>query len=523
MSHPALLTAKLKRRSFLLGTSAMAGSVIIAKTWSDRVLAQPKFPAYPFSLGVASGDPWPNSVVLWTRLVPDPLKGISLPPAAIPIQWQVATDPKMSQVVADGTVLATPELAHSVRVVVDRLEPGRQYWYRFKAGTELSPIGRTKTAPSANAALKQLNFAFASCQHYEFGYYNAYRHMANADLDMVFHLGDYIYEGAPSQQKRVRQHIGPRATDLDSYRLRYALYKSDPDLQAAHAAFPFICTWDDHEVENDYANDISPKTADPVSFLQRRQAAYQAYYEHMPLRPASMPQGNQMQLYRRFTFGDLAEFSVLDTRQYRDKHPCGDDSKLAGSDCLERIAPERSMLGKNQEDWLLAGLAQSKTRWTVIAQQYLMAELALDNGTGQAYRKDGWDGYAASRRRILEALRQTQAQNPITLGGDIHSFWVSDLKPDFQDPKSPVVATEFVGTSISSQGPTYELLASFLPKNPHIKYFESRYRGYMQCSVTPKQWTSRLQVVDTVAQPKSTLRTLATYVVEAGRPGAQQA
>uniref|UniRef100_B8HNM8 Alkaline phosphatase n=1 Tax=Cyanothece sp. (strain PCC 7425 / ATCC 29141) TaxID=395961 RepID=B8HNM8_CYAP4 len=521
-----LLGLKLQRRSLLLGTgflAALACSEVLSHA-STATIAQPKFAAYPFSLGVASGDPLPESVVLWTRLAPDPLKGMSLPPVNIPVEWLVAKDEKLTQVVAKGTTLAQPELAHSVHVVVEGLEPGRWYWYQFKAGNEVSPIGRTRTAPALGAPLDRLAIAFASCQNYEQGYYTAYQHMAREDLDLVFHLGDYIYEGT-AQPGHPRQHLGPNPVDLETYRLRYALYKTDPDLQAAHAAFPFICTWDDHEVENDYAGDQSQTFADPAQFRQQRLAAYQAYYEHLPLRPTAMLQGTSMQLYRQFNFGNLAQFHVLDSRQYRDDQPCA-NGKGGGqlvSNCQSRLASDRTLLGQQQERWLLDGLGRSQSRWNVIAQQYLMAELDQLPGAGEVYWSDNWDGYAASRKRILEFIDQRQIANAVVLGGDIHSFWVTDLKPDFRDEQSPVVATEFVGTSISSKGIPYDFFAGLLTNNPQIKFFESRFRGYVQCTLTPDRWTTHLRVVDSVAQPGAPLRTLATFVVENGRPGAVRA
>lgn len=513
----------VKRRDLLVAVGALTGTAIAR--YPHQVLAQPKFPAYPFSLGVASGDPLPHSVVLWTRLAPNPLQGIVLPPLKIPVQWQVATDPKLAKVVAQGTAIADPEFAHAVHVVVNRLQPDRWYWYQFQAGGEASPIGRTRTLPLPQAAVARLAFGFVSCQHYEHGYYTAYRHLAAEDLDLVFHLGDYIYEGE-ARTGRPRQHIGPNPVDLDSYRRRYALYKSDPDLQAAHAAFPFICTWDDHEVENDYAGAISENFANPEVFLRQRAAAYRAYYEHLPLRPLAQPQGPNMQLYRRFSFGNLADFSVLDNRQYRDDHACARDGRGGGqvvTDCQERLAPERTMLGQAQERWLLNNLAQAQARWTVIAQQGLMAELEQMPGPGEAYWSEGWDGYAANRQRILQFIQARRPANPVVIGGDIHSFWVTDLRPDFRDPRSPVVATEFVGTSISSRGPGFERFARFLPDNPHIKFFESRLRGYGHCIVEPQRWTTHLRTVETSDRPDAPVSTLATYVVEAGQPGAQRA
>jgi alkaline phosphatase D len=509
----------MNRRQFFITAGAAIGCVVIR----DRlILAQPKFPAYPFSLGVASGDPQSDSVVLWTRLAPDPL-GSSMPKVSIPVTWKIATDAQMTKIVQKGTTLATPEWGHAVHVVVEKLLPGQWYWYQFQVGQEKSPMGRTRTLPAAGSRLDQLKFAFVSCQNYEYGYYTAYQHLAQEDVDMVFHLGDYIYEGDP-RPGRPRQHVGANPVDLATYRLRYALYKSDPHLQAAHAAFPFICIWDDHEVDNDYAKDQSQDFADPVVFLRRRQAAYQAYYEHLPLRPTARPQGINLQLYRRFQVGDLAEFHCLDTRQYRDDQACakGKGGGQVVFDCPERLDPRRSLLGKEQERWLLQGLQQSSAQWNVIAQQLMMAELKQGLAPLLGYWTDGWDGYAATRQRILAAIEEYHPANPVVISGDIHSFWVTDLQADFQNPQSPVLATEFVGTSISSSGPAYKLFALASKNNPHVKFFESRYRGYAVCIVSPELWTTYFRVVDTVKKPRGQIRTLASFQVKNGQPGAQQ-
>ncbi|MBD2018750.1 alkaline phosphatase D family protein, partial [Leptolyngbya sp. FACHB-36] len=311
-----ILSRRTGRRAVLLGAGAFIGAglgyALINRTRSSQTL---------FSLGVASGEPLPDGVVLWTRLAPEPLNGGGMPPQPMSVQWQVAVDEQMRRVVQRGTTIAVPELAHSVHVEVNGLEPARWYWYRFQAGDQQSSIGRTRTAPALTSHVDRLRFAFASCQHYEHGYYAAYRDMAAADLDFVVHLGDYIYEGAATTGES-RQHNGSDLVTLEQYRDRYALYKTDPDLQAAHAAFPWIVTWDDHEVAGNYAN-LTANGQSQQAFLQRRASAYQAYYEHMPLRRSSRPQGANLQLYRRFSFGDLAEFNVLDTRQYRSKQPCG--------------------------------------------------------------------------------------------------------------------------------------------------------------------------------------------------------
>src|SRR5262245_25318200 len=383
----------MDRRDFLrgcLGTAALS-------TGAVRLNAHPKFSSDPFTLGVASGDPWPDGVVLWTRLAPDVFNGGGMPPEAAPVDWQVASDEKMQNVLQRGTALATPEFAHSVHVEVSNLRPGGWYWYQFFVGQGenrvASPVGRTRTAPATGAGLHQFRFAFASCQKYEDGYYTAYQHMAEEDLDLVIHLGDYIYEGARNPA-RVRHHPIEQAQNLEQYRLRYAVYKSDPDLQRAHALFPWAVIPDDHEVSDNYASGIPDLDSPREGFLQRRAAAYQAYYEHLPLRRASIPNGFDIQFYRRFQFGSLVQFHLLDTRQYRSDQPCGDKVKPA---CEERNSPGAAMMGTAQEKWLFDGLSSSVARWNVVAHQVFMSQFDYDPGDNEAYAMDKWDGYPVAR------------------------------------------------------------------------------------------------------------------------------
>ena len=511
----------LTRRRFSLAVGAVIGLVVF-RDHSPPTLAQPWFSAYPFSLGVASGDPNPDSVVLWTRIAPDPLRATAMHEASIPVQWAIATDPKMQQIIQRGTADANPQWGHSVHVVVESLLPGQWYWYQFQVGSEKSPIGRTRTMPALSSNPEQLKFAFVSCQHYEKGYFTAYHHLVQEDLDLVFHLGDYIYEGG-THSGRSRQHVGPNPVDLETYRLRYALYKSDQQLQAAHAAFPFICIWDDHEVDEDYAQDQDQNFTDPAIFQQRRQAAYQAYYEHLPLRPMSRPQNGHVQLFRRFQFGQLAEFYCLDNRQYRDDQPCATQAIGGGSivsSCQDRLADNRSMLGQKQETWLMQGLQKSSAHWHVIAQQQLMAELKFGLEAAQGYWTDSWDGYVASRRRLFQFIEQHQLQNLVVIGGDIHAFAVADLKTNFQDPQSPVIGTEFVGTSISSTGLPQTLYTLSQKINPHIKLLDSRYRGYVFCHVTQEEWVTHLRIVNSAKKTDSMIQTLASFQVKNGQPGA---
>jgi alkaline phosphatase D len=480
-----------------------------------------QFSADPFSLGVASGDPLPDGVVLWTRLAPDPLNSGGMPPQPVMVQWEVATDEGMKRIIKRGTVQATPTLGHSVHVEVQGLKPAHWYWYQFKAGPAVSPIGRTRTAPAYGARLEQLTFAFASCQHYEQGLFTAYQHMAAEQLDLVVHLGDYIYEGPPVPG-RPRSHNGPEPMTLIDYRNRYALYKSDPHLQLAHAAFPWVVTWDDHEVDNNYAGAIDQDNSPPEVFLLRRAQAYQAYYEHMPLRRSSLPRGPEMKLYRRVRYGNLAEFFILDTRQYRTDQPCGDGNKVP---CPEVRDPKATLTGPEQERWLMQGLDRSQARWHVIAQQVMLAPVDLEPGPEQRLSMDKWSGYQAARHRFLTFVQTHRPSNLIVLTGDFHANLVADLKADFDRPRSAVVGTEFVGTSISSGGdgidtrPEVERLKG---ENPHLKFFNGQ-RGYVRCNLTSRRWQTDFCVVSAVTVPDGALSTRATFIVEAGKPGAVRA
>lgn len=519
-----LLANSIRRRQVLVGAGVVSG-LAIATQFSRKVIAQPKFSAYPFSLGVASGDPLPNGVVLWTRLAPDPLNGGGMPGANVPVQWLVARDENMRQVVRSGTAMATPEFAHSVHVEVEGLQPDRWYWYQFRVENEVSQVGRTRTAPTPGASLNQLNFAFVTCQKWEDGFYCAYRRLAEEELDLVFHLGDYIYEyGINSSNTRniaLPEQFRQETKTLEQYRLRYALYKSDPDLQKAHALFPFVVTWDDHEVDNDYTDAISENNDPVADFLQRRAAAYQAYYEHLPLRRFSVPRGANMRLYRRLTFGDLAQFSVLDTRQYRSDQPCGDGETPR---CKAALDPAKTMTGDRQERWLFDGLDRSQTRWNVIAQQVLMAQLDHQVGAGEIFWNDSWDGYPLARKRVLSYIAQRKISNPVVITGDWHSTFVNDLKLDFKDSNSPTVAAEFVTPSLTTNGdqivygPYY---GPFIPENPHIKFFDGDRRGYFRVNLNRERWQTDLRIVTTVSRPDASVYTFASFVVENGCPGVQ--
>ena len=502
----------------------------------------------PFSLGVASGDPTHDSVLLWTRLATDPLNGGGMAPEPIEVRWTVATDPHMHHVVRRGATLALPANAHSVHLRVNGLAPDRWYWYRFTAGSTDSPIGRTRTVPAPDSQPRELRFAFVSCQNYEAGYYTALQNLAEEEIDFVIHLGDYIYD-ENDDWRRVRAHFpNSEPAALEDYRHRHAQYRLDPYLQAAHARFPFFVSWDDHEVEDNYADLVSTHNADldtsndvsEPEFRQRLSAAYKAFFEHMPIDPQSSTASGALRLYRKCNWGRLAEICLLDTRQYRTTQPCrGANDRIApiGDDivvpCGEELAENATITGDEQERWIIDSLRHSRARWNVIAQQVMMASVDFGPGVGtfdsrfagtQVRNVDAWDGYVAARNRLLGAVRDNAVQNVIVLSGDVHSSWVNELKADFTETTSPVVATEFVGPSVTSHFPTTFLpvISSALadPANNHVKFFEGTLHGYVRCHVTPERWRSDYRVVDTVARPNANVRTLKSFLVNDRDPAA---
>ncbi|RBP88422.1 alkaline phosphatase D [Cytobacillus firmus] len=525
------LKRDIDRRSFLSGAGKIAGfSLALALAQSLgagnlTVDAAPKFSKYPFTLGVASGDPLSDSVVLWTRLAPDPLNGGGMPHHAVPVKWEVAADEHFRTVVKRGTEMAVPDLAHSVHVEAEGLMPDTVYYYRFKSGNELSPIGKTKTLPAAGAKVSGLSFAFASCQQYEHGFFTAYQHMAKENLDFVIHLGDYIYEYGPNEYisptGNVRHHSGPEIISIEDYRNRHAQYKTDPHLREAHAAFPWVVTWDDHEVENNYAAGIPEKGQSAEEFIKRRAAAYQAYYEHMPLRLSSMPNGDGMQLYRDFSYGSLASFLVLDSRQYRDDQANGDGSKPHTPESLD---PNRTLLGNQQEQWVEGNLASSNAHWNVLAQQVFFAQRNFGTIASPKFSMDAWDGYPAARKRLADFAVSNNIGNLIVLTGDVHASWASNILTDYNDPNAKLIGAEFVGTSITSGGNGSDVRADTektLAENPHIKFFNN-YRGYVRCRVTPEQWRADYRVLPFVTEPGADISTRASFVFEKDQAGLKQ-
>lgn len=513
----------VSRRLFLAYGAALAAIPTIAAR-SGAADRKVTFAADPFSLGVASGDPDATSVALWTRLAPkpgDPDGGMKAETVAV--TWEVAEDDAMKKVIATGTAIATPQLAHSVHAVATGLKPDRWYWYRFKAGDAVSPVGRTRTLPAPDVLPEKLKFAFVSCQHFEQGYFTGYEQMAKDDLDLVFHLGDYIYEYPHNEKaKTVRTHTGSttaKIKTLDDYRLRHAQYRADAALHAMHAKCPWFVTWDDHEVDNNYANDISEKKGvDPIEFLHQRANAYQAYYEMMPLRPKSVPHGPDMKLYRRASFGRLAELLVLDTRQYRTDQPNGDGGKPLNDAALD---PHNTLMGTKQRGWLEKQLITSTGTWNIIAQQVMMGMVGGPRKDAPPiYSMDQWPGAAYERMKLMEFIATRRVPNPVVLTGDIHSNWANELRVDDRKADTPVVAAEFVGTSMTSGGKGIDKpknLDELTAANPCIKY-HNRERGYVRCTVTDTKWQSDYVVVEDVTKKDSPVVTRKSFVVEAGSP-----
>jgi len=484
------------RRVFVLGATA---ATLAAS--APRPVAAPV--RDPFTLGVASGDPTPDGVVLWTRLAPDPLAPDGLggmPDRTVPVGWEIAEDERFGRVVQRGVVDAVPDSAHTVHVEAVGLAPGRAYFYRFRAAGALSPAGRTRTAP-APGALTAVTTCVASCANYPVGWFTAYRRLAEDEPDLVLHLGDYQYE-YPTPERSVRPVAGPETTGLAGYRQRYAQYRTDPDLQAAHAVAPWLVVWDDHEVVDNWAGQATER-----GYPERRIAAFQAYYEHMPLRRTSVPHGLDLQLYRRIEWGALATFHLMDTRQYRSDQACGDGMRV---DCAARFDPSRSLPGAAQEQWLLAGFRASRVRWDVLGQQVFFAERA--RASDEAHAMDTWDGYVPSRDRITAGF--ADVRNALVLTGDVHSHWANELVRDGR-----VVGTELVSSSITS-GADGDAATDHpdLRRNPHLR-FRSNRRGYVRARYAADRVTADFRVVDAVTTPGAPVRTAASFVIPDRQPG----
>lgn len=531
----------LQKRDFLRAAAASAATLWLPRSsW-----AQPRLSSNPFTLGVASGSPGPDGVVLWTRLLPSGFFS-SLGNDPVTVRWEIAQDDQFSQMVLQGQTPAVAELAHSVHVEVAGLQPDRWYYYRFHAGSGTesftSQVGRTRTAPAPEAAVNRLRLAYASCQRWEHGYFSAWRHMAQEQLDVVLFLGDYIYE-YPGSAQAVRNVSGGWTQSLGDYRQRYAQYKSDADLQSAHAACPWLLTWDDHEVQNDYAGTTAgyTATAEPgADFTVRRAAAYQAWYEHMPVRASVIQQGMaglrtgaELRVFQKLAWGKLANLHLLDPRQYKDPIVCTVDGRLGSSTfdprtCGSLADPARSMLGKAQEAWLDAELARTTTAWQVLGQGSLLGPRNFKASPEQTLWNDGWDGYPAARQRLVNSLQKSvqfsPAATPVVLGGDVHENWVGHVKSDYADAKSVNVAVEFCGTGITSRSgnASRKTVDGWLAENRHFSFADTQAKGYGVCEFTPAQLTTSLRVVSDVTRKDATVSTLASFAVGAGQPAIER-
>lgn len=506
-----------------LGLGAACGFPAILRA------ATPRFPSTPFTLGVSSGFPTHDSVVLHTRLALDPLAEDGLggmPPEDVPLRWELARDEQFHQVIRKGGMVTTPARAHSARVVVGGLDPARDYFYRFIAGGASSLTGRTRTLPAPHHEPGEFHIALASCQHLEHGHWAALRHMANSAPDLMVHVGDYIYEGATTPN-RVRAHVGGNCNTLAEYRRRYAQYRMDPTLQAAHAAAPWLSTWDDHEVANDYSGIHSGRAEEPERFLRRRAAAYQAYFENLPLPPSALPRDGAVALRARRRIGRLAEIFMLDQRQYRSAQACPQPGRAGGNrvagDCADLHLESRSMLGAAQEAWLDARLARTRGTWNLFAQGTVFSHLDEQPGEGRIYTTDNWNGYPAARQRVLDALVRHRVGNPVVLSGDIHSFIAGNVRARPEQPDSPLLATEIVSTSVSSDGRPQPQLDDWIRENPDLLLAEGRYRGHVALRITPRRLQANLMALENRDDPDSAQRLLQSLVVESGRPVVERA
>ncbi|WP_431953353.1 alkaline phosphatase D family protein [Actinacidiphila sp. bgisy167] len=544
MTHPrahgrhdrALRTAAahFDRRRFLTLTGAAAALAFSTNMPVAGAAQKPEalpgmIAEYPFTLGVASGDPTPSGVVLWTRLAPrpyEPAPGNGLPDARVLVLWEIARDERFLQLVRIGATWAHPEFNHTVHVDAQGLEPDRVYYYRFRTGPWISPPGRTRTAPEQGALPNEMRLAAVSCQAYHDGYFTALGHLAHEDVDAVFHLGDYLYEYAVSPTGGARAYtdrtlpswFNKETVTLEDYRLRYALYRSDPDLQAAHAAFPWFVTWDDHETENNYAGASDENGSPADGFLLRRAAAYRAYWENQPLRLPQLPQGPDMTLYRRFHYGRLAQFDILDTRQYRTDQAHRGRWHVPGPEVRD---PAHTMLGATQERWLLDGFRGSRATWNVVPQQVVLSRRRNTATAASPLSMDAWDGYPDCRERVLAGASAAGVRNLMVLTGDVHVHNAMDIKADWDEPTSRTIGTELVTSSLTSGrngSPRPRNWQALMDANPHLRFYDGR-RGYVTVRLDSEEARADFKTVDSVTAPGAALATAASFVTVAGDPG----
>jgi alkaline phosphatase D len=516
-----------KRRLFLNAWAMGAAAASISSPWRGSAMAQtPKFISDPFTLGVASGDPTQDGFVLWTRLAPEPLDPDYVIEGLVDVLCEISEDEAFTKIVRREFAVARPDNAHAVHVEVGGLKPNRPYFYRFRVGLATSPIGRTRTTPEFGAPLSKLRFAWHSCAHYEQGLFTAYGDLAKQNPDVILSLGDYIYE--VSYGAAVRRMPVEDAFSLKDYRLIHAVHKMDKDLQAAHAVAPWLYIWDDHEVANDYQGNfgkVLPGQSVETDFPIRKYNAYKAFFENQPLRARSRFDAiNRMRIYGQSGWGDLLDFTLLDTRQYRSKGAClpeGRQEAVSASraTCAELQDPSRTILGARQERFVSENFMRAPFKWSVLVQPTLFATLfqKSDKGDPTAYT-DGWSAFEPARQKIIDIMaRRRREVSSVVIGGDMHGFWASDVKLDYAKPESDTVAVEFVGGSITSQSFNYERWNRIFPDNPHLKWQDDRVRGYGLVDVDARLMDVRLMSTPTTWRRDQPFTTLKRYQVERGQ------
>ena len=504
----------MDRRGFLINTLlGLSSSPLMASCASDIRLS-----TNPFTLGIASGDVTDSSAVLWTRLAPEPIEGDGgMEPHNIPVQWELSLDPKMSRIIRRGEAIATPVFAHSVHVELEGLEPGCEYWYRFSVSSHSSRIGRTKTLPGRNSHPDSFRFITASCQNWTHGYFVAYEHMIQDKPDFIIHLGDYFYDTSFGVTD-FRHHETEKApVTVEDFRRRHARYKTDKHLQDAHAQIPFFTTIDNHDAIEDM---------DPEKFSQRA-AAYQAWYEHMPVRGYKAAGDNHFDLQRKISLGNLAQISLLDGRQFRDsREVCNNNDypNYGFGNYRERCAAvfdeDRSMLGKEQEQWLTENIVENSATWNVIASPGPLLPFRYHHDGKELSYIGAWDIYPANRERVAKAIEAAEVGHPLILSGDVHSFWAVDGSLT-KEPSERIPVVEFVASSISANWP--EKLAKpvteNLPHNPQVQFYDPDKRGYLLHDVDDKEWKTTARAMQDVRDEQSPALDLASFLVSKGKPG----
>jgi len=536
----------LHRRTFLASSAAAAGLAATVSGNLDRAAAAG---SGVFQHGVASGDPLPGAVLLWTRVTPtaESTPGSGLGPDT-KVRWEVASDAGFRKVVRTGTVTTSAARDHTVKVDATGLAPETWYYYRFLSGGVPSPVGRTRTAPHATATPDHLRFGVVSCANLQAGWFSAYRHLAaRDDLHAILHLGDYVYEYAPGEYGYGQGNVDVRRHDpatemvqLADYRRRHAQYKQDPDLQALHARYPFIVTWDDHEVANDAwregAENHQPAEGD---YVARRARSHRAYDEWMPVRmdgTAALDDGTR--LFRRLTFGRLAEISMLDLRTYRDQQATTPLVDPAIDD------PQRTITGREQLDWLKTSLT-APAQWKLVGNPVMIAPVTfaqvpkdligpVDDVTGilprdgAPYNVDQWDGYTDDRREVLAHIRDRGLRDVVFLTGDIHSAWACDLPYDAATyPVGDSAGVEFVCTSVTSNNldditgtpprtSSLTVEAALQTSNRHVRYLNFDDHGYSVFDVTPARAQMDYYVIGDRADRNAASRWTASWATRSG-------